>query len=204
RCHNLFPMSRQEFLPRGLSAPFRRRFYSMLLQNVGHRLECEQVTEIGQCPLNSAIAPAAILLRHARHQLRNLANCPGSPWTAVSAAVIFLSNQFSMPSQKRLWSHDGGELVEELSADLLRFRCQSATLIIVETHAAVADLLSKDPILLDQILDELLLMLVHPAGQRDNDERKWIKERAHRCTLSRDSASHFSQCFKSLRIFAPG
>jgi hypothetical protein len=59
-----------------------------------------------------------------------------------------------------------------------------------------------EAILLDQILDELLLMLVHLAGQRDNDERKWIQERAHRCTLSRDGASHFSQCFKSLRVFA--
>ena len=44
------------------------------------------------------------------------------------------------------------------------------TLFLDETHPAVANLLSQNPILLDQIMDDILLMLVHPTGQGDDQK----------------------------------
>lgn len=43
-------------------------------------------------------------------------------------------------------------------------------LIVVESHAAVADLFSKNAILLNEIFDDSLLTLVEPAGD-GNDEK---------------------------------
>ena len=66
----------------------------------------------------------------------------------VGAPIIFLGDQLSMPSQQRLGSDDGGDLLEEFPADCLRSGRQSTTLLIAETHSAVADLLPQNPVFL--------------------------------------------------------
>jgi len=48
-------------------------------------------------------------------------------------------------------------------------------LVIVESHAVTADLLPKNPILLQKVLDGLLLMLVHPSSNGNNHKLKWIQ-----------------------------
>jgi hypothetical protein len=59
------------------------------------------------------------------------------------------------------------------------------TLVIAETHSAASDLLSQNPILLHQIMDDMLVMLVHPTGQRDDENGKRVQERTHCRKLSR-------------------
>jgi len=49
---------------------------------------------------------------------------------------------------------------------LCSFGRQSPSLVIVEPEASITHLLSKDAILLDQICNDLLLVLAHPAGNR--------------------------------------
>ena len=44
----------------------------------------------------------------------------------------------------------------------------------------MAHLFSKNPILLDEILDDMLLMSIHPASDRNNNKRKWVQSGAHR------------------------
>ena len=83
-----------------------------------------------------------------------------------------------MPSQQRLGSHDRCDPVEQPPSDFLCPRCQPPTLVIGKTHSAVANLLSQNPILLDQIMDDMLLVLVHPAGQGDDEKGNRVQERA--------------------------
>ena len=45
-------------------------------------------------------------------------------------------------------------------------------LIVVESHAAVADLFSKNAILLNEISGDSLLTLVQPAGDGNEEKRK--------------------------------
>jgi predicted metalloprotease with PDZ domain len=45
-------------------------------------------------------------------------------------------------------------------------------------------LFPQNPIFLDQVMDEMLLMLVHPTGQGYDEERKWVQEHAHCRRLS--------------------
>jgi hypothetical protein len=65
------------------------------------------------------------------------------------------------------------------------FRWHAGCLLVARPAAArqIAYLFSKNPILLDQILDDMLLMLVHPASDRDDNKRKWIQSGAHRRIL---------------------
>jgi len=58
-------------------------------------------------------------------------------------------------------------------------------LIVVESHAAVADLFSKNAILLNEIFDDSLLTLVKPAGDGNDEKWKWIQTHSHRGSLSR-------------------
>src|SRR5437016_13102443 len=90
----------------------------------------------------------------------------------------------------------------QLPSDFLCSRRQPPTLVIGETHSAVADLLSQNPILLNQIMDDMLLMLVHPAGQGDDEKGNRVQERAHYRKLSRRLLRLTPQCFQSHRVFA--
>src|SRR6266850_216026 len=55
-----------------LSASLRCGLNTMILQNIDYGFKRQQVAEIGQRSLNSAIAPAPILLGHSNHQRGNL------------------------------------------------------------------------------------------------------------------------------------
>ena len=67
-----------------------------------------------------------------------------------------------------------GNFVQYSTADKFGFRRQAATLIIVKPQAPRARLLSQDAILFAQIVDGMLLLLIHPPGDSDNYEPTWI------------------------------
>jgi hypothetical protein len=54
---------------------------------------------------------------------------------------------------------------------------------MIEPEASIAYLFSKDAILLDQICNDLLLVLAHPAGNRRYEKRKWVQRCTHRPIL---------------------
>jgi hypothetical protein len=62
----------------------------------------------------------------------------------------------------------------------LGFGRQSASLVIGETHATMADLLAKNAIFFHQIRDSMLLMLVHPTSEVNQQKPKGIQTRSHR------------------------
>src|SRR5215471_11651792 len=128
------------------------------------------MAEIGQGALNSTIAPASILLCHSTHQRDDLGSGSRSSRPTVRASIIFLSDQSSMPGQQGLRSHYSGDFIENPPADFLRLCCQPATLVIVETQSAIADLLSQHPIFFHHVRDDMLLVLVHPSGEGDHEK----------------------------------
>jgi hypothetical protein len=94
-----------------------------------------------------------------------------------------LNNQFSVPHQQSLRLGDRCHLPQRLAVKLFGFGRQSPSLVIVELEASIAHLFSKDAILLDQIGNDLLLVLAHPAGNRRYEKRKWVQRRTHRPIL---------------------
>jgi len=74
-------------------------------------------------------------------------------------------------------------LCQQFATKPFRLRGQSTALVVGKSHTPIADLFPKNPILLDQVLDDMLLMLVHPASDRYDNKRKWVQSGVHRRTL---------------------
>jgi hypothetical protein len=52
-------------------------------------------------------------------------------------------------------------------------------LVIRQAQSSPAKLFTKDPVFLAQVLDHLELLLIHPAGDRDQHEPEGIKNFGH-------------------------
>jgi len=66
--------------------------------------------------------------------------------------------------------HDGPQLLEHASAQYAGLRGQANPLIVGESEPPRSQLLAEHAILLLQIGDDVALLLVDPAGQRDQKE----------------------------------
>jgi len=60
-----------------------------------------------------------------------------------------------MPAQDCFGSHDGGKLVEHLTAEDLAFDGKPASLVVIEEYSFLSKLLSENPILRQEILDRV-------------------------------------------------
>src|SRR5438128_1580386 len=81
---------------------------------------------------------------------------------------IVLGNQFSVPRQQSFRRGDRRHLPQRGAPKLFSIGRQSPSLVIVEPETAVTHLFSKDPILLDQICDNSLLMAAHPSSDAEH------------------------------------
>jgi hypothetical protein len=83
-----------------------------------------------------------------------------------------------MPGQQSLPRHNGS-LLPQARTRGFSSDGQSAPLIIVESQPPFAQLLPEHTVLLAQIIDELVLALIHPAGQGDQHEMERIEDSLH-------------------------
>ena len=90
-----------------------------------------------------------------------------------------------MPGQQRLGRDNRGQLRHCASSQPLRFQSQPTTLVIGETESAASELFAQDPVLLAQIIERLLLPLIHPAATEITTNRNESRT-PHRSTLSRN------------------
>jgi hypothetical protein len=49
-------------------------------------------------------------------------------------------------------------------------------LIVIQPQPSAAELFSKDSIFFAQVINSILLLLVHPAGHSDEDEPEGVKD----------------------------
>jgi hypothetical protein len=56
---------------------------------------------------------------------------------------------------------------------------QATTLVVVEPHPPITELLAQHAILLAEIFEHLLLGLVNPSGYCDEQEPEWIEDFSH-------------------------
>jgi hypothetical protein len=82
---------------------------------------------------------------------------------------------FRVPSQQCLGCDDSGERCEHLPTEAFCLAGQPAPLIVIQPEPSAAELFSKDPIFFAQIIDGILLLLIHPAGQGDEHKPEWVK-----------------------------
>ena len=68
-----------------------------------------------------------------------------------------------MPPQDRVRRHDGCHSIECFPAEALSFRGESPSLLVGQSEPTALHLLLQDTILFDQVIDNILLVAVHPA-----------------------------------------
>ena len=66
--------------------------------------------------------------------------------------------------------HDAGDLHHDAPSEFLAAHGESTALGIGQAKRPRAQVLSEDPILLPEIRDQIVLVAVHPASERENEE----------------------------------
>jgi hypothetical protein len=85
------------------SMPCRFRISAIVLRAMSY-------PRLDHAPLDTAIPPAAVLFCHSNHQSLDLSGSARAPWFALATAIVFLRNQFAMPSQQGFGRDKGGNL----------------------------------------------------------------------------------------------
>src|SRR5215467_10306527 len=94
----------------------------------------------------------------------------------MGSSVVLLGDQLPVPSQQGLRRDNVGDLGKNLSSQRFGLYGQSPALIVIQAQSPAAELLSKNAILLAKVINDLQLVLVHPAGDRDQQESEWVKD----------------------------
>ena len=121
------------------------------------------MSEVRECALDTPITPITVFSCHTHYQRFDLSSCSWSSGRPPATAIIFLSDQFSMPGQQSLPRDDGSHFLQQSVSQGFGLDGQSPPLIIVELQPPVAQLLPQNTVLLTQIIDDLVLAMIHPA-----------------------------------------
>ncbi|HEX4166069.1 MAG TPA: hypothetical protein VHZ55_11400 [Bryobacteraceae bacterium] len=94
-------------------------------------------------------------------------------------AIVLLGDQLAMPGQQSIGRDQHGHFSQQLAAQPLTSYSWAPALVVIEKYSPISELLAQYSILLSQVLDHLLLVLIHPAGSRHQQELKRIKHSRH-------------------------
>ena len=121
----------------------------------------------------------------------------GSTSTSAGAAIVFLGDQSPVPTQDRIRGDDARDLRQDPPAEFVTAHSESTTLGVRQAKRPRAQVFSEDPILLPEIVDQIVLVTVHPASEREDEE---LQRRRHSLRL----LGRLDQHRPSLgRFFAP-
>jgi hypothetical protein len=70
-----------------------------------------------------------------------------------------------MPAQDHVGRHDGGDLAQDPATKAAPFGSEVSALVIGQPGAAPLQLVLEDPVLLDHVLDDLLLVAIDPPRE---------------------------------------
>src|SRR6266581_7000019 len=150
--HQHIHMCADELFPRRRGLALRRRWETMALENVPHRLITHSVSQVCQSPDDAVIAPGAILLGHADNQGLESRVYFGTAWgLALRRAVEFLRHQPAVPGENGVRGDDGGDFLESLLAELLADFSQCLAFAVRQLHTT-SDLVAQEAILCHQVL----------------------------------------------------
>jgi len=173
------------------SAPLRRRFNAIALQDVGNRSTADFMVKIGQRSSNTRVSPTSIFLRPPYDQLREMMHDARPSHASSLGKVPLLRNQTSMPSQQGIRRDDGVELDQRLSSYSLGLARQQSPLSIGKTDAPSAQPVLEQSVLGLKEFDDDQLMTMNPASGDHQQKRKQRWHRAHAVILPTPRRSYF-------------
>ncbi len=75
-----------------------------------------------------------------------------------------------MPDENRVGCDDGGDLGEQPAAEHLALRGEPAALVVGQPESLAAELLLEHAVLFDEVIDDLGLAAVGPAGEGGEEQ----------------------------------
>jgi len=103
-----------------------------------------------------------------------------------------------MPCEQSFRSDDCGDLRQNLTSEPLGFGGKPTSLVIRKTEPTIAELFTQNAIFLNEVLHHVLLPLVQPARNGNDEKRKWIQTRSHRVSVT--CGSTFTPSATSIRF----
>jgi hypothetical protein len=159
-----FGVQPDEFLPRPLLFPFRRRLQAVPLENVGHGLMSDFVSQIAQRANNPPLSPTATLPGKLQHQILDPLTCRRSPHHGSALRTVELPrDQFPVPPKDGFGANDLRHLFKGLSSQTLADFCKTDPVGVCQPHASV-DLIAKDAILRHQVFVSEAEFFVNRTG----------------------------------------
>jgi hypothetical protein len=155
------------------------------------------MAEIRQRALNPHITPVPVLRRHTDNQRFDLFPGRRPTRTAPRTTVILVRDEFPVPCQQGLRSYDGGHFCQQPSSQRPGSDGQTAALIVGEAKPPRAELTAKDSVFLPQILNGVLLPLIHPSGNGQEQKAERVQCLRHRLSslTSHTSSVLHTDCF---------
>ena len=180
-----------------MPAPLGRRVDSVVVQDPLHRGPGDSVAEVRERAADPRVAPPRIVDRHPDHELGDVLSGHWSTSTSAGAAIVFRGDQSPVPTQDRIRGDDARDLRQDPPAEFVTAHSESTTLGVRQAKRPRAQVFSEDPILLPEIVDQIVLVTVHPASEREDEE---LQRRRHSLRL----LGRLDQHRPSLgRFFAP-
>ena len=163
-----------------MPAPLGRRVDSVVVQDPLHRGPGDSVAEVRERAADPRVAPPRIVDRHPDHELGDVLSGHWSTSTSAGAAIVFLGDQSPVPTQDRIRGDDARDLRQDPPAEFVTAHSESTTLGVRQAKRPRAQVFSEDPILLPEIVDQIVLVTVHPASEREDEE---LQRRRHSLRL---------------------
>ena len=164
------PVRLQERLPGHAPAPLGSRVDPVVVQDRFTVVRAISWLSFESAPRIRGVPPLGILDRHPDHERGHGTSRHRPASTAAGAAVVCLGDQSPVPAENRVRRDDAGDLHQDAPSELLAANGESTALGIGQAKRPRAQVLPEDPILLPEIRDQIVLVAVHPASERENEE----------------------------------
>jgi hypothetical protein len=164
-----------------------------------HGISRDLVPEVGQRVADPRVAPPRILYGHPDDELCEIARRQRPASTSAGAAVVLLGDQSAVPAQDRVGRDDACRLSQCPPSPSLAAHCESAALGVSQAQRLTAELFAEDPILLSQIVDQVLLVAARPSSESEDQETQSM---GHCPRLRREDTARNAPC-PAIRVPRP-
>ncbi len=176
-------MSGEECLPGHVRAALRCRLDAVILEDRFDRVAGDVAAETLEPTPDARVAPGRVLLCHAHYQRGEVRLGARATRTSRVRAIVFLRHERPIPPQDRVRCDDADDARTPTPSEDLAFHGQAAALVVGEAEPSRSVRCAQDPVLLEQIVNDRLLLPVDPAGEEENDEGKRRRERVHAASV---------------------
>ncbi len=171
-----FPVCLQECAPRSPLAPLVGGLDSVLTEKVRNRSPRDFVADLGESALDPRVTPSGILPCDPEDPVRDRRLNPGASGLLPSRAPVPLSgDEPPILGQEGVRCHDRGHRFQHAPAESLSLHGQPTPFAVGEAKTPPAELSLQDTVLLNQVVDDLLLMVVDPASDGEDEELPRVK-----------------------------